>query len=94
MSQPGRQDFSDKVHNAAKPDSQKGFGEHIGDMVSGKTDSAMSTLQPQGDKSTTQKMGDAFSGQQNHNPGERSLVDKAKDAVGLGDKPSTNERHI
>jgi len=90
MSQPGRQDFSDKVHNAVKPDSQKGFGEHVGDMVQGKGDSALSSLQPQQDKSASQKVGDAFSGQQNHNPGERSLMDKAKDAVGLGNKASTN----
>ena len=29
----------------------------------------------------------------NHNVGERSLLDKAKDAVGLGDKASTNTNH-
>jgi hypothetical protein len=58
------QDFSDKVHNAAKPDSQKNFTEHVGDMVTGKADSAGSTLQPQQDKSTGQKVGDAVSGQQ------------------------------
>ncbi|CAG7849009.1 SubName: Full=Uncharacterized protein {ECO:0000313/EMBL:CCA67377.1} [Serendipita indica DSM 11827] len=90
MSQPGRQDFSDKVHNAVKPDSQKTFTEHIGDMAQGKADSGLSTLQPQQDKSMGQKAGDALSGQHNHNPGERSLMDKAKDAVGLGDKTSTN----
>ena len=79
MSQPGRQvclplstqlftydfqDFSDKVHNAVKPDSQKTFTEHAGDMLSGKADSGLSTLQPQGDKSLGQKAGDAISGQQ------------------------------
>ena len=58
------QDFSDKVHNAVKPDSQKTFTEHVGDMVTGKADSAGSTLQPQQDKSTGQKLGDAVSGQQ------------------------------
>jgi hypothetical protein len=31
-----------------------------------------------------------FSVHRNHNPGERSMMDKAKDAVGLGNKPSTN----
>jgi len=90
MSQPGRQDFSDKVHDAVKPDSQKSLTEHVGDMAQGKGDSALSSLQPQQDKSASQKVGDAFSGQQNHNPGERSLMDKAKDAVGLGNKASTN----
>jgi Heat shock protein 9/12 len=59
-----RQDFTDKAHNAIKPDSQKTFTEHVGDMVTGKADSAGSTLQPQQDKSTAQKLGDAASGQQ------------------------------
>ncbi|KAG8761371.1 hypothetical protein FRC14_004776 [Serendipita sp. 396] len=90
MSQAGRQDFTDKAHDAMKPDSQKTFGEQIGDTLQGKGDSMMSTLQPQQEKTTTQKMGDAVSGNQNHNPGERSLLDKAKDAVGMGDKASTN----
>ncbi|KIM24891.1 hypothetical protein M408DRAFT_17494 [Serendipita vermifera MAFF 305830] len=90
MSQPGRQDFSDKAEAKFKPDSQKTFTEHVGDMATGKLDNLGSTVQPQQDKSMAQKAGDAMSGQQNHNPGERSLMDKAKDAVGLGDKHSTN----
>lgn len=31
MSQPGRQDFSDKVHDKVKPDSQKTFTEQYVD---------------------------------------------------------------
>jgi len=36
----------------------------------------------QSEKSTSQKLGDTFSSNQNHD--DRSMMDKAKDAVGLG----------
>jgi hypothetical protein len=41
-------------------------------------------LQPQSEKSTSQKAGDTLSGNSNNN--DESLVNKAKDAVGLGQK--------
>ena len=37
----------------------------MGDTVKGKADSAASTAQPQSDKSVTQRVGDAVSGNQN-----------------------------
>lgn len=83
MSQPGRQSFTDKFEASVKPDSQKTFGEQTGDWTKGKLDSGASTFQPQQNKTTTQKVGDAFSGNQNHNVDERSFVDKTKDFVGL-----------
>lgn len=43
--------------------------------------SAASSLQPQSQKSTTQKAGDAISGNSNEN--QSSLLDKAKDTLGL-----------
>ncbi|KAJ3500773.1 hypothetical protein NMY22_g10954 [Coprinellus aureogranulatus] len=84
MSDFGRQSFTDKAGSAMKPDSQKGLFEQAGDAIKGKTDSAASTMQPQSEKSTTQKMGDTFSSNQNHD--DRSMMDKAKDAMGMGDK--------
>ncbi|KZT28993.1 hypothetical protein NEOLEDRAFT_689267 [Neolentinus lepideus HHB14362 ss-1] len=82
MSDTGRQSFTDKAGAALKPDSQKSFTEHIGDKLSGTADSAASTVQPQSEKSYTQKAGDTLSGNSNNN--QESLLDKAKNAVGLG----------
>ncbi|EIN11690.1 hypothetical protein PUNSTDRAFT_62830 [Punctularia strigosozonata HHB-11173 SS5] len=82
MSQGGRQSFTDKAGAALKPDSQKSNTEHAGDWTKGKMDSAASTVQPQSEKSGTQKMGDTFSGNSNNN--DESMMQKAKNAVGLG----------
>ncbi|TFK89081.1 hypothetical protein K466DRAFT_519618 [Polyporus arcularius HHB13444] len=84
MSDHGRQSFTDKATAAIKPDSEKSTTEHFGDKIKGKSDSAASTLQPQSEKSTTQQVGDAFSS--NSNETKPSLAEKAKNAVGLGDK--------
>jgi hypothetical protein len=43
-------------------------------------------MEPQSQKSTTQKMGDTFSGNQNEGTDQRGVMDKAKDAMGLGDR--------
>ncbi|GBE81147.1 heat shock protein 9/12-domain-containing protein [Sparassis latifolia] len=83
MSDTGRQSFTDKASSAMKPDSQKSTTEHIGDKLKGTGDSIASSLQPQSEKSTGQKAGDAFSSNSNEN--EPSMLQKAKDAVGLGD---------
>ncbi|KAL0958832.1 hypothetical protein HGRIS_014149 [Hohenbuehelia grisea] len=81
MSDLGRQSFTDKASAAIKPDSQKSTTEHFGDKMKGHTDSAGSTMQPNSQKSTSQQMGDTFSTNQNHN--DRSMMDKAKDALGM-----------
>jgi hypothetical protein len=86
MSQAGRQDFTDKAAAAFKPDSEKSTTEHLGDKFKGNMDSAASTLQPQSDKTTGQKVGDTLSGNSNNN--DESLMQKAKNAVGLGDNHS------
>ncbi|PVF98181.1 hypothetical protein CPB86DRAFT_705585 [Serendipita vermifera] len=92
MSQPGRQSFTDKFGSTVKPDSQKTFGEETSDWVKGKGDSLASTFQPQTEKTTTQKIGDTFSGNQNRDPGERSFTDKAKDTVGWNQSSHTDQR--
>ncbi|KAJ9114989.1 hypothetical protein QFC22_005317 [Naganishia vaughanmartiniae] len=81
MSDMGRQDLSSKAGAALKPDSQKSYLEQGTDMLKGKADSAASTGQPESQKSFTQQAGDAVSGNSNQNSG--SLMDKAKDAMGV-----------
>ncbi|CUA75419.1 hypothetical protein RSOLAG22IIIB_05893 [Rhizoctonia solani] len=83
MSEAGRQSFTDKAGAALKPDSQKTTTEQAGDTVKGKLDSAASTLQPNETKSDSQKVGDTLSGNSNEN--QESLLQKAKNAVGLGE---------
>ncbi|KAK7054056.1 heat shock protein 9/12-domain-containing protein [Favolaschia claudopus] len=84
MSDIGRESFTDKASAAIKPDSQKSTTEHFGDKMKGHGDSMASTLQPNSEKSGTQKAGDTLSSNSNHN--DQSLLDKAKNAVGMGDK--------
>ncbi|KAF7368667.1 hypothetical protein MVEN_00191000 [Mycena venus] len=84
MSDTGRQSFTDKAGAAMKPDSQKSTTEQLGDHFKGTGDSIASTFQPQSEKSTSQKMGDTFSSNSNNN--DDSLLNKAKNAVGMGEK--------
>lgn len=82
MSDTGRQSLSDKATAAMKPDSEKSTSEHLGDKFKGTSDSMASSMQPQSEKSTTQKMGDSVSSGSTN----ESLVDKAKNAMGMGNK--------
>ncbi|PPQ89134.1 hypothetical protein CVT25_006506 [Psilocybe cyanescens] len=82
MSDAGRQSFTDKAGSALKPDSQKSTMEQAGDFVKGKSDSAASTMQPNSQKSGSQRVGDTVSGNSNEN--QDSLLNKAKNAVGMG----------
>ncbi|EJD35303.1 hypothetical protein AURDEDRAFT_75451 [Auricularia subglabra TFB-10046 SS5] len=78
MSDIGRQSFTDKVGAAVKPDSQKTTTEHLGDKFHGK---------PQGEKSFGQKVGDTFTGGSSTGANNNaSVMDKAKSAMGMGDK--------
>ncbi|KAG8906922.1 hypothetical protein FRB99_005696 [Tulasnella sp. 403] len=79
MSDTGRQSFTDKAGAALKPDSQKSTTEYVGDKFKGNADSAAGTVQ--GSKSTTQKAGDTATGD------DRSVLDKARDALGMGERP-------
>ncbi|KAI0630209.1 heat shock protein 9/12-domain-containing protein [Trametes polyzona] len=81
MADAGRQSFTDKASSAMKPDSQKSMTEQMGDSMKGTADSLASTVQPQSEKSTTQQMGDSLSGNSNEN--QESLMDKAKNALGM-----------
>ncbi|KAG8943026.1 hypothetical protein FRC04_003237 [Tulasnella sp. 424] len=80
MSDLGRESLTDKASAAIKPDSEKSTTEHVGDKMKGTSDSVASSLQPQSEKSTSQKVGDSMSS----NTTNDSLLDQAKDALGLG----------
>ncbi|KAG6835214.1 hypothetical protein H0H93_003876 [Arthromyces matolae] len=82
MSDANRQSFTDKASSAMKPDSEKSTFEKASDTIKGHADSLGSSMQPESQKSTSQKMGDTMSGNSNQN--DESLLNKAKDAVGLG----------
>ncbi|KAJ7724454.1 heat shock protein 9/12-domain-containing protein [Mycena maculata] len=84
MADTGRQSLTDKAGAAIKPDSQKTTTEHVGDSLKGTVDSVASTFQPTSEKSTTQKAGDTLSSNSNQN--DESVLTKAKNAVGLGQK--------
>ncbi|KAJ7861784.1 heat shock protein 9/12-domain-containing protein [Mycena olivaceomarginata] len=84
MSDTGRQSFTDKAGAALKPDSQKSTTEQLGDHFKGTGDSVALPFQPHSDKSASQKAGDTFSSNSNHN--DDSLLTKAKNAVGKGEK--------
>ncbi|KAL0568538.1 lipid-binding protein hsp12 [Marasmius crinis-equi] len=84
MSDTGRQSFTDKAEAALKPDSEKSTTEHFGDKLKGNADSLGSSAQPQSEKSAGQKVGDTLSGNSNQN--DQSMLDKTKDALGLGQK--------
>ncbi|KZV86219.1 hypothetical protein EXIGLDRAFT_622217 [Exidia glandulosa HHB12029] len=87
MSDAGRQSFTDKVGAAVKPDSEKTTTEHMGDKFHGKMDNAAGSMQPQGEKSYGQKVGDTFTGGHDATTNNNSsIVDKAKSALGMGDK--------
>ncbi|KDR73494.1 hypothetical protein GALMADRAFT_251203 [Galerina marginata CBS 339.88] len=88
MSDTGRQSFTDKAGSAMKPDSQKGTLEQAGDYVKGTTDSMASSVQPNSQKSGSQRAGDAVSGNSNEN--SDSLLNKAKNAVGMGGSGTNN----
>jgi len=84
MSDMGRKDLGDKVHDSVKPDSQKGLAEQAGDKLSGATDSVSKTLQPEDSKSGTQKTADTVTGGGNDAKKEgEGLLDKTKDTLGL-----------
>ena len=66
-----------QASSALKPESQKGYGEKAKENL----DKAAATLQPDSTKSDSQKAGDAISGS---DKSDESILDKAKNAVGLG----------
>ncbi|KAF8077816.1 heat shock protein 9/12-domain-containing protein [Lyophyllum atratum] len=84
MSDAGRQNFTDKAGAALKPDSQKSATEQAGDYMKGAADSAARAVQPNSNKSGGQKAGDSLTSSNSQN--DDSLLGKAKNAMGMGEK--------
>ncbi|KAF8482979.1 heat shock protein 9/12-domain-containing protein [Russula ochroleuca] len=89
MSDQCRQSLTDKAASSLKPDSQKSTPEQIGDKIKGTADSIASKAQPEDQKSKGQQVGDTLSSDHGGDDTSESLLNKAKNAVGLGDR-STN----
>ncbi|KAH8119155.1 heat shock protein 9/12-domain-containing protein [Phellopilus nigrolimitatus] len=83
MSDNNRWGFTDRAEAKLKPDSEKSTTEHVGDKFKGKGDNVASSAQPQNEKSYPQKIGDTVTSNSNEN--DRSLLDKTKDTIGLGE---------
>jgi len=79
-----RQSLTDKTAASLKPDSQKSTPEHFEDKAKGKADTYASKVQPEGQKSTGQRVSDTLSS--DHGGDDTSLLNKAKNTVGLGDR--------
>lgn len=62
MSDAGRQDISDKIHDKLKPNSEKSTPEHFGDKIKGSLDNFVGHATPSHDKSKTQQVSDKIFG--------------------------------
>ncbi|KAL7004346.1 hypothetical protein EMMF5_006106 [Cystobasidiomycetes sp. EMM_F5] len=80
-----RQSTGDKIENKLTPDSHKTVGERLHDNVVGKGDQVASSLEPQHEKSASQKIVDAMTpGNSSHHAGDahrQSLGDKVEAKV-------------
>ncbi|KAL1924895.1 uncharacterized protein VTP21DRAFT_4549 [Calcarisporiella thermophila] len=83
----GRKDFTTRAKEAVKPDSQKSTTERASENISGGADRLASRIVPDSQKSTGQQVADTGRGahDQTHDQG-KGIMDKAKDALGMGDK--------
>jgi molybdopterin biosynthesis enzyme MoaB len=89
MSDLGRKDFSSKVSDSMTPNSSKSTVDKVGDTFSGAGDKIAREAVPDSQKSTTQKVSDKFGREKDntaHGGTGESIVDKTKNAFGLGDK--------
>ncbi|TKA72928.1 hypothetical protein B0A55_06857 [Friedmanniomyces simplex] len=96
MSDLGRKDFSDKLSEKVTPQESKSTTTKLSEGVTNLGDSASRNAVPDSEKSTTQKLSDGMTNEKHaHESGhtghtghtsatEPSLLDKAKDAVGMG----------
>lgn len=82
MTDAGRKDFSDKLAETVKPDSNKGAFEKAGESITNTADSVAGSLQPNEDKGFLQRGADDAKSAKNdaQNNGE-SLIDSAKNLV-------------
>ncbi|KJY00307.1 chaperone/heat shock protein [Zymoseptoria brevis] len=83
MTDHGRKDLSDKISDKATPDHSKSTMDKVGDSITGTADKAGRDLVPDSQKSTTQSIGDKASREKDHAKGDESVLDKAKNAIGM-----------
>jgi len=62
MSDNLRKGFGEQAQEKITPDSQKTYGQTISENVTGAGDKIAAAVQPSGEKSTTQKLGDSTRG--------------------------------
>ncbi|GAO47807.1 hypothetical protein G7K_2005-t1 [Saitoella complicata NRRL Y-17804] len=92
MSDFGRKDLTEQVHDKVKPDSQKSYLEQAGDALSGAYDRVAAAVVPAENKSTSQSAADSLRGTNDDAKAEgNSLYDtvasgltNVKDSLGLG----------
>ncbi|GAA6044369.1 hypothetical protein JCM8097_006463 [Rhodosporidiobolus ruineniae] len=91
-----RESLTSKAEREMKPEESKSTTEQVTDKAKEAYESIASAVQPEGQKSTTQKAGDTLSGSGSGggtgsgtgSGGDESLLQKTKDAVGLGGEGS------
>ncbi|KAH7138035.1 putative chaperone/heat shock protein Hsp12 [Dendryphion nanum] len=89
MSDAGRKDFSTKAKESIQPDSTKSTQDKVGETFTDAGDKVARGFQTDGSKSTSQEISDKAGRSKDrdvHGSSGGSVLDKAKDAVGLGDK--------
>ncbi|KAK8156546.1 putative chaperone/heat shock protein Hsp12 [Phyllosticta citrichinensis] len=89
MSDAGRKDFSTKAEEKITPDSTKSTQQKVKESVTDTGDKVARGFQPDDNKSTGQEATDKLGRSKDehvHGGASESIVDKAKNAVGLGDK--------
>ncbi|OCK81329.1 putative chaperone/heat shock protein Hsp12 [Lepidopterella palustris CBS 459.81] len=89
MSDAGRKDWSDKMKEGITPDSSKSSQQKVKEAVTDTGDKIARGVQPDHDKSTGQEISDKFGRSKDehvHGGTGESVMDKTKNALGLGDK--------
>ncbi|KAF2176392.1 putative chaperone/heat shock protein Hsp12 [Zopfia rhizophila CBS 207.26] len=89
MSDAGRKDFSDKLKEGVTPDSSKSTQTKVKETFTDTGDKIARGTQPDDQKSTGQEMSDKFSRSKDrevHGGTGESILDKTKNALGMGDK--------
>lgn len=79
MSDAGRKDFTDKIHEAIKPEAQKPATEKIGESITNAADNIAGAVQPESEKGVFQKAhDDSKVTKENAKATHESWVDTAK----------------
>lgn len=83
MADEGRKGFMQQAKETAKPESQKTYTEQAGEQLSSGVDRAKGAVMPESEKSAHQQAFDSTRGQKDDAKHGDSMLDKAKDKLGL-----------